>query len=162
MQGPIWLEGGLFRKQGLRFTLPRRVILDTLCKTKGHLSAEDIYLRIHDSYPQIGLATVYRTLELLSKMGLICKFDFGDGCSRYELARARDEEHHHHLVCIKCGKITDYSDFVEEETRLIREIEKALSRKYDFQINSHQLHFYGVCKDCQQGNNSHRAKQERR
>ncbi len=148
MHGPPWLQAEFFRDRGLRFTLPRQVILETLFKTRKHLSAEDIYFRIHPLYPHIGLSTVYRTLELLNRIGLVSKFDFGDGRARYEFVRPGENSHHHHLICSKCGRIIDYSDFVEKETHLIKEIENTLSKKYNFVINSHQIHFYGLCEDC--------------
>jgi len=138
----------LFRHHGFRCTLPRDVILDALYKAKSHLSAEDIYFKIHSLYPHIGLTTVYRTLDLLSRMGLITKFDFGDGRARYEFVREGEDSHHHHLVCRKCGKVIDYSDFIKEETKLVKETEKELSKKYDFEIDSHQIYFQGLCSKC--------------
>ena len=106
MHGSPWLGGRFFRDQRLRLTLSRQVILDTLGKTKGHLSAEDIYFRIHSSYPQIEWDTIYKTLELLNRMGLVCKFDFGDRRARYELV---GDGTHHHLVCTRCCRVVDYS-----------------------------------------------------
>ncbi len=137
-----------FRGHGYRLTVPRQAILDTLSKSKKHLSAEDIYLAVHKAYPGIGLTTVYRTLELLSQMGLVLKFDFGDGRSRYELAEGPGAKHHHHLVCTGCGRIIDYSEFIDEEVKVLKRIEKSLSRKYKFKINSHQIHFLGLCGKC--------------
>ena len=150
MHGPRWAQAPFFRHHGLRFTLPRQMILDVLHRTRSHLSAEDIYFKIHSIYPQIGLTTIYRTLDLLNRMGLVMKFDFGDGKARYELVDPQDPSHHHHLVCRKCGRIIDYSDFVKEETRLIKEIEEELSKKYNFEIDSHQIHFQGLCSKCKQ------------
>lgn len=150
MHGPRWAQGPFFRHHGLRFTLPRQMILDVLYRTRGHLSAEDIYFKIHPVYPQIGLTTIYRTLDLLDRMGLVTKFDFGDGKARYELVSPGDELRHHHLICRKCGRIIDYSDFVKEETRLIKEIEKELSKKYNFEINSHKIYFQGLCSKCRE------------
>ncbi|OPX33745.1 hypothetical protein B1H10_05175 [candidate division KSB1 bacterium 4484_188] len=103
------MNEGRFRGRGLRFTEPRRAILDVLSTTTDHLSAEDIYLAVHGDYPGIGLTTVYRTLELLIEMGLVYRFQFGDGRNRYELIQNRLKPgHHHHLVCINCKKIIDY------------------------------------------------------
>lgn len=141
---------GRFHGRGLRFTEPRRAILDVLSTTIDHLSAEDIYLAVHSDYPGIGLTTVYRTLELLIEMGLVYRFQFGDGRNRYELIQnAQKPGHHHHLVCINCRKIIDYDDFVDEEVELLKKVEKALSEKYNFQITNHVIQFYGICKDCQ-------------
>ncbi|MCD6083662.1 transcriptional repressor [Candidatus Aerophobetes bacterium] len=143
-----WCYGKL-RRKGFRLTSPRQAILDVLAQNPRHLSAEEVFLLTHKSHPGIGLATVYRTLNLLTQVGIIRKFDFGDGRSRYELTAEEEEEHHHHLVCIRCGRIINYSDFMEKEKKFIKDLEAELSKKYQFKINSHQIYFYGLCKECQ-------------
>jgi Fur family ferric uptake transcriptional regulator len=146
--GPPWLQGK-FRGCGYRLTVPRQAILDVLSKTIKHLSAEDIYLEVHKVYPAIGLTTVYRTLELLVRTGLVFKFDFGDGRARYELSEGpKSIGHHHHLVCTGCGRIVDYTDFINEEIELLKQTEKGLSRKYKFKITNHLIQFYGLCYRC--------------
>ena len=146
MAGPRW--HGRFRNAGYRLTLPRQTILKVLRQTAKHLSVEDIYLEVHKIYPGIGLTTVYRTLELLTRMGIVSKFDFGDGRSRYELASGEEKKHHHHLICTNCGRIIDYTDFIGEEKKVLDRIEKRIAEKYNFKINSHQVHFYGLCAKC--------------
>ena len=151
-RGPRWWSSR-FEDAGFRITVPRGVILDFLSKTKKHVSAEDIYLNIHKDYSAIGLTTVYRTLELLVKIGLVLKFDFGDGRARYELAQGpKTENHHHHLVCTNCGRVIDYTELMEQEKELVNKTEKQLSRKYNFKINSHQIRFLGLCQGCQINN----------
>jgi len=146
--GPPWWHGR-FRGCGYRLTIPREVILDVLSKTSKHLSAEDIYLEVHKSYPVVGLTTVYRTLELLTNMGLISKFDFGDGKARYELSIGpKGTRHHHHLVCSECGRVIDYIDFIDDEKELLGQIEKGLSKKFKFKITNHLIQFYGLCEKC--------------
>jgi Fur family ferric uptake transcriptional regulator len=135
------------RRRGFRLTFPRRIILEALDRAKHHMSADEIYVALHKKYPQVGLTTVYRTLELLAKLKLINKFDFGDGRFRYEL-KDEEEGHHHHLVCRRCGKVVDYKDFIKEETDLVERIGERLSKKYSFNIESHQVRFYGLCKEC--------------
>jgi len=108
------------KDSGCRLTLPRKVIFDALNSTAKHLSAEDIYFMIHKKYPGIGLTTVYRTMDMMVGMRLVDKFDFGDGHSRYESLEAQDKQHHHHLICTKCGKVVDYTDFIKEETKLVK------------------------------------------
>lgn len=138
-----------FRGGGYRITIPRQIILQVLDESKKHLSAEDIFLKVHQIYPTIGLTTVYRTLELLVGMGLVFKFDFGDGRARYELCRGDDSSsHHHHLICTDCGRIIDYDEFIEEELELINKAKRELEKKYDFDIRHHALQFYGLCKRC--------------
>ena len=148
--GPPWWHGR-FRRFGHRLTAPRETILNTLSKTQKHLSAEDIYLEVHKIYPAVGLTTVYRTLELLVRMGWVYKFDFGDGRARYELIKGPNVKHHHHLVCTGCGRIIDYTDFVGEEIKLVKQTEESLSKKHNFDIKAHQIHFYGVCGKCKKG-----------
>jgi Fur family ferric uptake transcriptional regulator len=145
-RGPWWHNK--FSSEGLRLTLPRQAIMDILNKSNKHLSAEDIYFTVHKKYPGIGLTTIYRTLDLLLTMGVLYKFDFGDGKARYELI-SKMGEHHHHLICKRCGKIIDYDEFLEEEKGLVKKIENTLSKKHRFKIDSHQLHFYGLCSNCQ-------------
>ena len=146
--GPPWWQGR-FRGCGYRLTVPRQAIVDVLTNTSKHLSAEDVYIAVHKAYPHIGLTTVYRTLELLVQMGLVLKFDFGDGRARYELSEGpKGERHHHHLVCTDCGRAIDYTDFIDEEVELLKQTEAGLSKKYNFKITNHLLQFYGLCSDC--------------
>jgi Fur family ferric uptake transcriptional regulator len=129
--------------------LGRQAILDILSKADKHLSADDIYMKVHPKYPNIGLTTIYRTLDILANVGLLYKFDFGDGRARYELAEGpKRANHHHHLVCTGCNRVIDYTDFVDEEIELLKETEKGLSKKYNFKITNHLIQFYGLCKEC--------------
>ncbi|MBD3264497.1 MAG: transcriptional repressor [Candidatus Omnitrophica bacterium] len=148
-RGHAWWQGR-FRGCGYRLTLPRQAVLDVLSRTSKHLSAEEIYLEVRKINPGSGLSTVYRTLELLVQMGLVFKFDFGDGRARYELIRnTRDKNHHHHhLICINCNRVIDYSEFIREEEELLSKTEKELSNKYDFKIKKHIVQFYGLCGEC--------------
>ena len=146
--GPRWWDGRL-RQHSCRITVPRQVILEVLSKEKKHVSAEEIFLKVHKKYPDIGLTTVYRTLNLLTEIGLILKFDFGDGKARYELSSGPEkEEHHHHLVCTNCKRVIDYRDFIEEEEKLFKKTEKVLTDKYNFKITDHFVRFYGLCEEC--------------
>ncbi|MFA6635811.1 MAG: transcriptional repressor [Candidatus Omnitrophota bacterium] len=141
--------GGRFRGCGYRMTVPRQAIVDVLSSTDKHLSAEEIYMKIHNSYPSVGLTTVYRTLEVLSHMGMVSKFDFGDGRGRYELRMGdKDEHHHHHLICTKCKRVINYTEFIDEELDFLKRAEKGLSRKYNFDIKDHMIQFYGLCEKC--------------
>jgi Fur family ferric uptake transcriptional regulator len=136
------------RAWGYRVTIPREAVIELLNWSKKHPSADDIYFTVHRTYPTIGLTTVYRTLELLEQMGIIRKLLFGDGRSRYEISDGPRWRYHQHLFCTKCGRVTDYMDFVTEEDKLLKKIGAVLSKKYKFRIKTHQLHFYGVCKKC--------------
>lgn len=123
--------------------------MNLLRNTEKHLSAEDIYIDAVRINPSIGLTTVYRTLDLFSQIGVVQKCDFGDGRARYELAdNPLKKSHHHHLVCVKCKTIVDYTDFIGEELELMQKTEKALSLKHRFKIFNHTIHFYGICSKC--------------
>lgn len=143
-----WWQGRL-RGCGYRITVPRQAILDVLSKTSKHLSAEDVYLDVRKVYPAIGLTTVYRTLEILVQMGVVFRFDFGDGRARYELIKDfQGRDHHHHLVCTNCKRVIDYTDFIGQEIELLKKTEKELSKKHNFKIVDHVIQFYGLCERC--------------
>ncbi len=149
MQKSWWQKK--FKKAGLRLTGPRLVIIDILSQTNNHLSAEEIYLtlRRENKSNNIGLTTIYRTLDVLVRLGIVYKFDFGDGRTRYELSEGPNGfHHHHHLVCTGCGHIVDYTDFIDEEKELLDRTEKGLAKKYNFSIHHHLIQFYGLCEHC--------------
>ncbi|SFJ29030.1 ferric iron uptake transcriptional regulator [Thermoflavimicrobium dichotomicum] len=116
-----------------------RVLLEN---EEDHLSAEDVYLLVKEKAPEIGLATVYRTLELLSDLQIIHKLNFGDGVTRYEFRQEGAEHHHHHLLCLNCGAV----DEIMED--LLTPIEKKVETEFDFQIVDHHLTFHGICHRC--------------
>ncbi len=146
---PMWWHGR-FRGCGYRITAPREAILDVLSKSDEHLSAEEIYIKVHTYYPAVGLTTIYRTLDILANMGLIFKFDFGDSRARYELSEGpKGKKHHHHLICTNCNRIIDYADFIDEEIKLLEQTEKGLLKKYNFKSTNHLIQFYGLCEKCQ-------------
>lgn len=139
---------GKFRGYGYRITEGRGVILNILARASKHLSAEDIYMQVHLNYPNIGLTTIYRTLDILANMGMVLKFDFGDGRARYELVGDPKKTHHHHLICTECNRVVDYTEFIDKEIKLLNETEEGLSKKYNFEIKSHLIQFHGICEKC--------------
>jgi len=147
MPGPHNWRG---RHQGYfsRWTIPRESILDLLKRTSKHMSAKEIHAALYKFYPGIGLTTVYRTLDLLVRMGIINKLTFGPGESRYESKSSGKNTYHNHFVCTECGKIIDYDDFTDKDLELIKRTEDILSKKYDFKVLDHNITFYGLCKDC--------------
>lgn len=138
-----------FKGNVSRWTVPREAILEFLSKSSKHMSAKEIYASLYKSHPGMGLTTVYRTLELLAQMGLITKLTLGDGKSRYEFKSGEKKDHHHHLICTECGKIIDYTEFLNEELELVEKTEERLAKKYDFKITDHNIEFLGLCKKCQ-------------
>jgi len=146
-KGPWWKEK--FNKHSVRITSAREIVIDVLHNTDEHLSATEIYMRAHTVSPEIGLTTIYRTLELLEQMRIVQKFDFGDGQARFELLNnPGGKGHHHHLICVKCKRIIDYKDFIHEEVHCLDKTQESLSEKYNFQIIDHIVSFYGVCENC--------------
>lgn len=109
-----------------------------------HLSAEDVYLLVKEKAPEIGLATVYRTLELLNELKIVHKLNFGDGVARYEFRAEGAERHHHHLICVQCGAV----DEILED--LLKNVEKKVEADFNFKILDHRLIFHGICHRCQQ------------
>jgi len=141
----------LLKARGYRMTTGREAVISVLADAANgdHLSAEDIYVKLNRSNPAIGLTSVYRTLDLLVRLAIAHKFDFGDGRARYELAEGpRGVRHHHHLVCTQCGTIVDYDDFIGEELKLLRRTERGLAKKFGFRITGHVMQFYGLCGGC--------------
>lgn len=109
-----------------------------------HLSAEDVYLLLKEKSPEIGLATVYRTLELLNDLNIIHKLNFGDGVARYEFRAEGAERHHHHLICVQCGAV----DEIMED--LLKNVEHKVEENFNFKILDHRLIFHGICHRCQE------------
>lgn len=135
---------GKLSERGYKMTPQRKEILQIFVEHPEHLSAEDVYGFLREKESEIGLATVYRALDLLSELGILVQVDFGDGCARYELNTADPNvHHHHHLICVKCKKV------IEFEEDLLDELEATISAKSGFQILNHEVKFLGYCKDCQ-------------
>ncbi|OON91019.1 MAG: transcriptional repressor [Candidatus Epulonipiscium fishelsonii] len=133
----------MLKDKGYKLTTQRRGILDILIDNSGkHLSTEEIYDCVKVQYPEIGLATVYRTLQLFEEMELVDRLNFDDGCSRYELHVQGQVHHHHHLLCQSCNKV------FEVDSDLLEEVEKEIEQKYNFKVFDHNVMFYGKCQKC--------------
>ena len=141
-----WFHGRI-RGCGYRLTLPRMKIVEVLNSSSGHLSAEEVFLKVHQIYPAVGLTTVYRTLEMLVVSGIVAKIDAGDGKARYEFKKTPEEDPHFHLICKKCGKIINVETNKELENNIYKVKEKYI-KNYGFKVDNPQLRFYGYCKDC--------------
>jgi len=131
-----------------RLTPQRKLVLEIFLENKErHLSAEEVYRLSREKGEDIGLATIYRTLELLEELALLHKMNFGDGRSRYELTppnMEQDHHHHHHLVCLNCAEI------LEVEDDLLYQLENVVENKYHFRIVDHNLQFFGYCSKCRE------------
>lgn len=135
------------KEKGYKLTPQRRAIVDIIIDKEGqHLTAEEIYDEVKKICPDIGLATVYRTVLLLEEVGVIYKLDLNDGCSRYELVHSDEEHRHHHLVCNKCKKVFEVRD------DLLEELEERIEKTYKFKILDHSVKFFGICSECCKNN----------
>ncbi|MGY3703867.1 ferric iron uptake transcriptional regulator [Vagococcus martis] len=123
-------------------------VLVLLENEKDHLSAEEIYMLVKLKTPDIGLATVYRTLEMLTELNVLDKVNFNDGLSRYDMRKEGAKHFHHHLLCLECGNI----DEIEED--LLGDVEKIVETNFCFKVTDHRLTFHGICQSCQEKNKS--------
>ena len=128
------------RRQGYKLTPQRRAVIRTIAAGQDHLTPIEIYEKVHQDHPNIGLVTVYRTLELLAKLKLICALHTGNSCPSYTIGV---EGHHHHLTCNHCGKVTDFTGYD------LTDLEQRLALETGFKIDSHLLEFTGLCQVCQ-------------
>jgi len=128
-------------ENNFKLTTQRRDILSVLVKNpEKHYSAEELYEAVKRINPDVGLATIYRSLEILCSLGITHQHNFGNNYKRYELNL--EGHHHHHLICLDCGRIIEFNDSVLEE------FEDNLKKEYDFEIIDHRIKFYGRCKEC--------------
>ena len=131
------------RKRSLRLTAQRVAVLSVLEGHRSeHLGADEIHAHLRRTNPEIGLATVYRTLDMLAQIGVVRKTDFGEGRSQFELTSETEGHYHHHLVCLKCGRITEFDD------DLLDGLEEEIARRAGFQVVDHTLRVYGYCRSC--------------
>lgn len=130
-------------KNEFRLTPQREAIVRVLFeRADDHLKAEDLYLYAKELEPEIGLATVYRSLELLERLNIVHRLEYGDGHSRYELGHNSEGHYHHHLICLDCGEISEFKD------DLLDKLEEQIARERDFEIIDHNLRFFGYCSKC--------------
>ena len=121
--------------RGHRITGSRRRLLEALVAAPAHFTVDDV-LRLA---PDVGRATVFRTMKLLLDLNVVCRVLMEDGSLHYRLS-ARG--HHHHLVCRSCGRVEDFSNC--DVSSLVRD----LSRNTEYQIEGHWLEVYGRCASC--------------
>ncbi len=132
-----------FFEKGYKLTEQRQAVLDVIIKSKGsHLSSEEIFKLIKQTHPEVGLATIYRTLPLLEEMGLISKIYLDDDCMRYEYCDP-GKAPHHHLICLQCGSLSE-----EQADDLLGDLYKETYSKSSFRVTNHSVKLYGYCKNC--------------
>lgn len=135
----------LLKANGLKVTNQRIAILEVLEDRPGeHLTAEEIYGFVKEKYPEIGLATVYRTIQMLSELEVIDKLNLDDGFVRYEIGNREKEgsHHHHHLICLNCHSVLTFED------DLLEALEERIRKSLCFKVVDHEVKLYGYCKKC--------------
>ncbi|HEY93233.1 MAG TPA: transcriptional repressor [Dehalococcoidia bacterium] len=124
---------------GYRLTPQRIMILSAIDNSDDHISAEEIYAQVVAKYANVNISTVYRTLELLKRLGLVTETDMGEGRVRYHPV---GKGHHHHLVCQECGAIIDLDESV------LSSVKDVLLREYGFIADLKHLAIFGRCVNC--------------
>lgn len=131
----------LLKKNALKFTKQREVVLKTLYEKSEHFTPEDLYILLKSSYPElnIGIATVYRTLNLLEESQMVTSISFGVAGKKFELA---NKPHHDHLICKNCGLI------IEFQNDKIEQLQQEVGKLNNFKITSHLMQLRGLCEKC--------------
>jgi Fur family ferric uptake transcriptional regulator len=128
------------RRKSRKITGQREAILATLRRHPHPMSSKEVQSSVGAA--ECDLATVYRSLHLLENIGIVKRFDLGDGIARYELKGTDDDGHHHHLVCKGCAEV------VEIEDCFPRELEEEIARRNGYTGVTHRLEFFGLCPRC--------------
>lgn len=130
------------REQGLPVTQQRETVASVLFGSSDHLSVEDIEAALKEQGERIGKATIYRTVEILVRSGLVEEHDFGEGFKRYEHLFG-GQPVHEHLICTHCSKV------VEFQSKEVVRLQEDTARAHGFMPTRHRLEIYGICADCQ-------------
>ncbi len=128
------------RQKSLRSSEKRLTILEAFLEADRHLTAEELYAAVRKKDPSIGIATIYRTLQLFTECGISGELSLGDTVTRYYPTGGK--EHHDHLICLRCGRVVNILSSGIEKTQ------ERLARKNGFLLESHRLDLFGVCGDC--------------
>ena len=133
----------LLKKNSLKFTIQREVILETLYNSDEHLTPESLHHLIQDKHADLktGIATVYRTLALLEESSMVTSLSFGAQGKKYELGA---KDHHDHMICTHCGEITEFVDEVIEKQQ------HKIAEAHGFKMLDHSMQIYGICQNCQE------------
>ena len=131
----------VLRDNGLKYTKQREVLLQTLYNNSEHFTPEQLYLYIKERHPglNVGIATVYRSLNLLEESGMATSISFGAQGKKFELA---NKPHHDHMICRQCGVIVEFEDQIIEKRQL------AIAKEHGFKLTGHIMQLYGVCSEC--------------
>lgn len=128
------------REEGLRLTAPRRAVVTALAEAERALSFQEILTMARNYHPSLSLATVYRVIGILQRLGLVRRIHLeGRGCQRYFLV---PPGHWHQLVCLECGRVVEFPC-----GNWLSELRRELEAQTGFRIEGHLLQFYGRCPE---------------
>ena len=141
---------GKLKELGYKSTKPRKAIIDILNENPRLYKADELYLMVKKHHPEIGIATVYRTLELLTRLNLICKISLGSDRSYYILSKNCKKETAVYMICDNCGKIIVNNKCLQNaiRIRMIDDAEKHIFKNCRLKIDKYQIFFSGVCNKC--------------
>ncbi|HCO97248.1 MAG: Ferric uptake regulator, Fur family [Thermotoga sp. 50_1627] len=137
------------RSRKYRMTAQREIVLKVFAESgERHLGAEDVYRKLLEKRYRISKATVYRTVELLSKLGFLRRLEFGEGVYRYELATPDAETVHQHVICRSCGEL------LEIDEQIVKQLVKNVEKQTGYVVTDYDVKFFGLCPKCQSKNKS--------
>lgn len=140
MSGKLAELNKYIASKGMKSTKQRDAVAEVFFSTSGHISAEELYLKVSKAHPGIGLTTVYRTLKLLTEAGLAKERRFGEPQGVYE--KNDTDKHHDHLICTRCGAIIEFKEPV------IEKMQDDVAKRYGFIVQDHKMELYGLCRSC--------------
>ena len=135
------------KQTGYRRTPQREMILQAICESDGHITADEIIARVRKRYTSLNKSAVYRTLDLLVRTSFVNPTDFGRGCVTYEIHR---DPHHNHLVCRECGKM------IQVDASVFAPVERKLREEYAFSPDLDHFAIFGRCRKCQKADSTKR------
>ena len=133
----------IIQQSPYKLTPQREKIVEILVENdEQHLSAEELYFILKEKTPDIGIATVYRTLDIFYELKILEKISFNNGVSKYHLRQSVDDELHHHLICTNCNNIEKVSN------PIFNKLIEYMKKEYSFEVQDNSLSFYGTCAKC--------------
>lgn len=133
----------ILKESGLKYTRQREIVLNILYHSDTHFTPESLYMEIKRKEPNlnVGIATVYRTLNLLEDSQIVTSLSFGAAGKKFELA---NKPHHDHLICKNCGKIVEFENSIVERQQAL------IAKEHKFKLTGHLMQLYGICETCAQ------------
>ncbi|MCV6607147.1 MAG: transcriptional repressor [Campylobacterales bacterium] len=133
----------ILKENSLKMTKQREIILQTIYEYEGHFIPEGLHKKVQESYPElkVGIATIYRTLQLLESENIVTSISFGANGKKYEYG---GKDHHDHMICNKCGRLIEFCDDTIEKQQ------EKIAKKARFKIVNHSMQIYGICQECQE------------